>query len=56
MKVLMITNTPPIPSWGGAMTFFRHFCEQDDFTIQVITDNCDILNYEVPYTYQLVND
>lgn len=55
MKILLITNTPPIPSWGGAMTFYRHFCEQDDFEIEVITDNRDILNYEVPYTYQLVN-
>ncbi|OMP31784.1 glycosyltransferase [Mangrovimonas sp. DI 80] len=55
MKVLMITNTPPIPSWGGAMTFYRHFCEQSDFEIQVITDNRDILNYELPYAYHLVN-
>ncbi|WP_053976076.1 glycosyltransferase [Mangrovimonas xylaniphaga] len=55
MKVLLITNTPPIPSWGGAMTFFRHFCEKGDFEIQVVTDNRDILNYEVPYRYYLVN-
>lgn len=55
MKILLITNTPPIPSWGGAMTFFRHFCEKKDFEIQVITDNTDILKYEVPYEYQIVN-
>ena len=31
MRVLMITSTPPIPSGGGSMLLYRHFCDRDDF-------------------------
>lgn len=54
MRILFITNTPPIPSWGGAMTFFRHFCERKDFSISVITDNKEIQKYQLPYRYLLI--
>ncbi|NJK38234.1 MAG: glycosyltransferase family 4 protein [Oscillatoriales cyanobacterium RM1_1_9] len=55
MKLLFITSTPPIPSWGGAMAFYRHLCERDDFQISVVTDNPQILSYSVPYEYTLIN-
>lgn len=55
MRILFITSTPPIPSWGGAMTFYRHFCDRPDFDIRVITDNPQILNYDLPYEYNLIN-
>lgn len=54
MRVLLITSTPPIPSWGGAMTFYRHFCDRNDFEISVVTDNPQILAYDVPYDYTLI--
>lgn len=55
MRVLFLTSTPPIPSWGGAMTFYRHFCDRNDFQIKVITDNIQVTQYEVPYDYTLIN-
>lgn len=36
------------------MAFYRHFCETEDFEIQVITDNTQILQYSVPYNYLLI--
>src|SRR4051812_38989753 len=55
MKILFITSTPPIPTWGGAMTFYRHFCERSDFTISVITSNNEVKNYELPYNYIVID-
>ncbi|MGK7952418.1 MAG: hypothetical protein AB4368_27425 [Xenococcaceae cyanobacterium] len=55
MRVLFLTSTPPIPSWGGAMTFYRHFCDRNDFQIHVITDNPQVTQYDVPYDYSLIN-
>lgn len=55
MRLLFITSTPPIPSWGGAMAFYRHFCEREDFKVQVVTDNPQILQYSVPYDYLLIH-
>src|SRR5271170_4144120 len=40
LRVLYLSYTPPIPTWGGAMAFYRHFIEQNDFEIKVVT-NCD---------------
>jgi glycosyltransferase involved in cell wall biosynthesis len=56
MKVLFITNTPPTPTWGGAMTFYRHFCERNDFIISVITSDEKIKDYyDVPYPFIVIN-
>lgn len=55
IRILHVTSTPPIPSWGGSMAFYRHFCERSDFEIMVITDNPQVLDYEVPYQYFLIN-
>src|SRR5271168_3878767 len=38
-KLLYVSYTPPIPTWGGAMAFYRHFIERQDFEVKVIT-NC----------------
>lgn len=37
------------------MTFYRHFCERGDFEISVITDNPQVLDYDLPYEYMLVH-
>jgi hypothetical protein len=37
------------------MQFYRHFCEKDDFHIEVVTDNPEIRNHEVSYAYLLVH-
>lgn len=55
MRVLFITSTPPVPTWGGAMAFYRHFCERSDFTVNVITDNTQVLDYDLPYDYSLIS-
>lgn len=36
------------------MTFYRHFCERDDFEISVITDEPLVMNYNVPYRYHIL--
>jgi glycosyltransferase involved in cell wall biosynthesis len=56
MKVLFITNTPPTPTWGGAMAFYRHFCERKDFEIRVITDDRQLTKFEVPYSYLITSE
>ncbi len=55
MRILFLTSTPPIPTWGGAMAFYRHLCERTDFEISVVTDNPQILEYDVPYDYSLIS-
>lgn len=55
MRILFITNTPPLPTQGGAMTFFRHFVERDDFEIAVITDDKSIKQHNVDYPYKIIN-
>jgi len=39
IRVFYLSYTPPVPSWGGAMSFYRHFVERTDFEIFVATDN-----------------
>jgi len=55
MRILFLTSTPPLPSWGGAMTFYRHFCDRNDFQLHVITDNPQVTQYDLPYSYSLIN-
>jgi len=57
MRLLLITNTPPTPSWGGAMTFHRHFCERDDFTVATVTtEAAAIEEYNPDYPCYLLED
>jgi hypothetical protein len=51
IRVFYLSYTPPVPSWGGAMSFYRHFVERTDFEIFVATDNAEVQQYEVPYQF-----
>lgn len=37
LKVLYISYAAPAPTWGGAMAFYRHFFERNDFETLVAT-------------------
>jgi hypothetical protein len=49
MRVFFLTSTPPIPTWGGAMAFYRHFVEQKGFEIAVATDYPGMDKFKAPY-------
>jgi glycosyltransferase involved in cell wall biosynthesis len=51
IRVFYLSYTPPVPSWGTAMSFYRHFVERDDFEIFVATDSPEVEQYEVPYRF-----
>jgi hypothetical protein len=55
IRVFYVSYTPPVPSWGGAMSFYRHFVEHSDFDLFVATDSPDVQRYEVPYLYHRFN-
>jgi glycosyltransferase involved in cell wall biosynthesis len=54
VRILLITSTPPIPSSGGSIVLYRHFCERNDFEISVVTDNVQICQYSPPYEFSLL--
>jgi hypothetical protein len=45
-RVFFLTYYPPVPTMGGAMAFYRHFVERDDFEVFVATDDERVLNYK----------
>jgi glycosyltransferase involved in cell wall biosynthesis len=49
LRVLYLSYTPPQPSWGGAMAFYRHFVERQDFEIKVVTNCAQFPAGPVPY-------
>jgi hypothetical protein len=49
IRVFYLSYTPPVPTWGGAMSFYRHFVERSDFEIFVATDSAEVEQYHVPY-------
>jgi hypothetical protein len=51
IRVFYLSYTPPVPSWGGAMSFYRHFVEREDFEIFVATDSMEVQQYAVPYRF-----
>jgi hypothetical protein len=51
IRVFYLSYTPPVPSWGGAMSFYRHFVERSDFEIFVATDSADVERYNMPYPF-----
>ena len=53
MRIFFLTSTPPIPTWGGAMAFYRHFVEQEGFEVAVATDYPGMANFKVPYEVTL---
>jgi hypothetical protein len=48
IRVFYLSYTPPVPTWGGAMSFYRHFAERSDFEIFVATDSNEVQQYKVP--------
>lgn len=51
IRIFYLSYNPPVPSWGTAMSFYRHFVERDDFEIFVATDSAEMEKYEVPYPF-----
>jgi hypothetical protein len=51
IRIFYLSYNPPVPSWGTAMSFYRHFVERDDFEIFVATDSAEVQQYEVPYAF-----
>jgi hypothetical protein len=49
IRVFFLSYTPPLTTWGGAMTFYRHFFERDDFDTLVATDSDDVTAHTLPY-------
>jgi hypothetical protein len=51
IRVFYLSYNPPVPSWGTAMSFYRHFVERNDFEIFVATDSAEVDQYQVPYPF-----
>jgi hypothetical protein len=51
IRIFYLSYNPPVPSWGTAMSFYRHFVERSDFEIFVATDNSEVQEYDVPYPF-----
>jgi hypothetical protein len=51
IRVFYLSYTPPVPTWGGAMSFYRHFAERNDFDVFVGTDSAEVQHYDVPYPF-----
>ena len=51
IRVFYLSYTPPVPSWGTAMSFYRHFVERSDFEIFIATDSAEVEQYQVPYRF-----
>jgi len=49
IRVFYLSYTPPVPTWGGAMSFYRHFVERGDFDLFVATDSPEVQRYEASY-------
>jgi hypothetical protein len=53
IRIFYLSYHPPVPTWGTAMSFYRHFVERDDFDIFVATDSAEVQQYQVPYRFLL---
>jgi hypothetical protein len=51
MRVFYLSYHPPVPTWGTAMSFYRHFVERNDFEIFVATDSVEVEQYRGPYRF-----
>jgi len=49
IRVFYVSYTPPLPTWGGAMAFYRHFVERVDFEIAVATNSSQFSLKSPPY-------
>lgn len=50
IRIAILSHCPPLPSWGGSMTFYRHFVERPDFAPLVITTSKHVAGYTLPYS------
>lgn len=50
IRVFYVSYTPPMPTGGGAMAFYRHFCERDDFELQVVVNRGLPDGFHLPYS------
>ena len=55
IRVFYLSYTPPVPTWGGAMAFYRHFVERSDFDLLVATDSMQVERYDLPYAFLRFN-
>jgi Glycosyltransferase Family 4 len=51
IRIFYLSYHPPVPSWGTAMSFYRHFVDRNDFEIFVATDSAEVEQYNVPYPF-----
>src|SRR6266480_2615999 len=51
IRVFYLSYHAPVPTWGTAMSFYRHFVERRDFEIFVATDSMEVQQYDVPYPF-----
>ena len=51
IRIFYLSYHPPVPTWGTAMSFYRHFVERDDFEVFVATDSAEVQQYDVPYRF-----
>jgi len=42
IRIFYLSYTPPVPTWGGAMSFYRQFVERNDFEIFVATGSGEV--------------
>lgn len=47
MRVLIFSHCPPSPTWGGAMTFHRHFIQSGEFQNLIFYPSCHLFQSEV---------
>jgi glycosyltransferase involved in cell wall biosynthesis len=48
-RVFFLTYYPPTPTMGGAMAFYRHFVERQDFELFVATTDKGVLEHQPAY-------
>ena len=48
IRVFFLTYYPPVPTMGGAMAFYRHFFDRDDFEVFVATTDHNVLKHQLP--------
>ena len=53
IRVFYLSYHPPVPTWGTAMSFYRHFVERNDFEIFVATDSAEVQQYDMTYRFLL---
>jgi glycosyltransferase involved in cell wall biosynthesis len=53
LRIFFLTYYPPTPTMGGAMAFYRHFVEREDFELFVATTEKKLSEHNPSYPYLL---